>query len=92
MTQTAFGPGRFSLSYALTVVRGFVVQFLIGILLVVTAGVLAVMTAFAGLILAAAAIVMRFAGRRNSHAYSAAEAPEAYTLDARRTPRGWTVE
>ena len=56
------------------------------------AGLFAVMTAIAGLILAGAALVMRFSGRRPTPAPRAPSEDEPLTLDARRTPRGWTVE
>ncbi len=68
----------------------FVVQILIGFLVVLAAGALAVMTAFAGLMLAFAALVMRFAGQRQMKPAPAKKS--TVTLDARPTPRGWTVE
>ncbi|MGH1421128.1 MAG: hypothetical protein ACRBEQ_04860 [Hyphomonas sp.] len=68
----------------------FMVQILIGFLVVLAAGAFAVMTAFAGLMLAVAALVMRFAGQRQMKPVPVKKS--AVTLDARPTPRGWTVE
>ena len=64
MTQTATGSGRFSLPDAFSGIVGFAARLFIGLLLVLFAGLIALVTAFA----------------------------EPLTLDARRTPRGWTVE
>ena len=69
-------------------------QVMIGMMLVLTAGIVAVMTAIAGLMLGAAALVMRFAaGRQGPRRTAREQGPgEPVTLEARRTPRGWTVE
>lgn len=97
MTQTASGPGRFSfgrfgLPDAFHHALGVLMRVLVGILLVAFAGIVALMTAMAGVMLAAAALVMRFAGGRRMGPVAAAGETEPLTLDARRTPRGWTVE
>lgn len=69
-------------------------QLVAGLALIVVASLVALITAIAGLTLAAAAFAMRFAAPR----YHAGGAPTAngdgaaVTLEARRTPRGWTVE
>lgn len=68
----------------------FLVQILIGFLVLLAAGAFAVMTAFAGVMLAFAALVMRFAGQRQVK--DAPAETSTVTLDARPTPRGWTVE
>lgn len=68
----------------------FMVQILIGFLVVLAAGAFAVMTAFAGVMLAFAALVMRFAGQRQMKPVPVKKS--TVTLDARPTPRGWTVE
>ena len=53
---------------------------------------LGVFGGIAGLMLAGAALVMRFAGRRPMPAPRSPSEDEPMTLNARRTPRGWTVE
>ena len=62
-------------------------------LLVMTAGVVAIATAIAGLLLALAALVVRFASHRQ-RASASEKTPETQgvVLEARRTSRGWTVE
>jgi uncharacterized membrane-anchored protein len=92
MTQTAQHPSGFDFSSALRGSLALLVQVMIGVMLVLAAGIVAVMTALAGLMLGAAALVMRFAGGRRVRRRTdpAGEAP--VTLEARRTPRGWTVE
>ena len=93
MTRTAPHPSGFDFTAALRGSLALLVQVVIGMMLVLTAGIVAVMTAIAGVLLGAAALVMRFAGggrrMRPSHTASASE---PVTLEARRTPRGWTVE
>ncbi|KCZ90636.1 hypothetical protein [Hyphomonas johnsonii] len=94
MTQNATGHLHFNLSDALRGAVGLFVRLMIGMLLVMTAGIVAVMTAIAGLMLAGAALVMRFAGSPRAHGRTTRPAQDdgPVTLDARRTPRGWTVE
>lgn len=69
---------------------GFVAQLLIGALLIFVASAVAMMTAFAGLMIAAAALLLRYAAVRQPIPVRVKDAP--VTLQARRTPRGWTVE
>jgi len=93
MTRTASHPNGFNFSGALRGSLALLIQVAIGMMLVVAAGIVALMTAIAGLMLGAAALVMRFAagGRRTRRDHEAAGS-ESMTLEARRTPRGWTVE
>lgn len=65
-------------------------QVVIGAMLIFVASLVAMMTAFAGLMLAAAALVLRYAAVRRPVPARVNDAP--VTLQARRTPRGWTVE
>lgn len=69
---------------------GFVAQLLIGALLIFVASAVAMMTAFAGLMIAGAALLLRYAAVRQPIPVRVKDAP--VTLQARRTPRGWTVE
>jgi hypothetical protein len=69
---------------------GFVAQLLIGALLIFVASAVAMMTAFAGLMIAGAALLLRYAAVRQPVPVRIKDAP--VTLQARRTPRGWTVE
>lgn len=69
---------------------GFLAQLLIGALLIFVASAVAMMTAFAGLMIAAAALLLRYAAVRQPIPVRVKDAP--VTLQARRTPRGWTVE
>lgn len=68
------------------------VQFLAGLFLVCVAGLVAIITAFAGLMLAAAALLVRFMAPPRGAAIPAEAREGTVTLNARRTPRGWTVE
>ena len=92
MTRTAPHPSGFDLAGALRSGLALIVQVVIGMMLVLTAGIVALMTAMAGLLLGAAALVMRFAGRRRMRPAADTGSKEPITLEARRTPRGWTVE
>jgi uncharacterized membrane protein (UPF0136 family) len=65
-------------------------QVVIGAMLIFVASLVAMMTAFAGLLLAGAALVLRYAAVRRPVPVRVKDAP--VTLQARRTPRGWTVE
>ncbi len=60
------------------------------------AGVIAVVTAAVGLVIAAVAVLLRLTGARPSHGARTkpTSGPEAdgITLNAHRTARGWTVE
>ena len=92
MTRTAPHPHGFDFAGTLRGGIALIVQVVIGMMLVMTAGIVAVMTAMAGLLLGAAALVMRFAGGRRMRPVHDVGAGETVTLEARRTPRGWTVE
>ena len=92
MTQTAQHPGGFDFASALRGSLALLVQLVIGMMLVLTAGIVAVMTAIAGVLLGAAALVMRFAGGRRTRRQAQEDGEAPLTLEARRTPRGWTVE
>ncbi len=92
MTKT-HEPLRFSLLGLVGGITGFFARFGIGVLLVLVAGFVALVTAFAGLMLALAALVFRSVGKRAaSDPVTSPDPNSALTLDARRTPRGWTVE
>lgn len=75
-------------------------QVMLGGLFVVAAGVVAVATAFLGVLVTIAALVFRFSGRRPMSPKGAAgnarknqDAQSApVTLEARQTGEGWTVE
>ena len=69
---------------------GLVAQLLIGALLIFVASAVAMMTAFAGLMIAGAALLLRYAAVHQPVPVRVKDAP--VTLQARRTPRGWTVE
>lgn len=92
MTQNASGLFPFTLAGAARGGIALFIQVMIGMVLLAAAGMFAVMTAFAGLILAGAALVMRFAGARSAPVMRPRSGSEPVTLEARRTPRGWTVE
>lgn len=93
MTRTAPHPHGFDFAGTMRGGIALIVQVMIGMMLVLTAGIVAVMTAIAGVLLGAAALVMRFAaGGRRGHAPADRSQSEPMTLEARRTPRGWTVE
>ena len=69
---------------------GFAAQVLIGAMLIFVASLVAMMTALAGLMIAAAALMLRYVARPAPVPVRIKDAP--VTLQARRTPRGWTVE
>ena len=70
---------------------GFVAQLLVGAMLIFVASFIAMMTAFAGLLIAGAALVLRYLVLQPAPVpVRVKDAP--VTLQARRTPRGWTVE
>tara|TARA_R100001079_G_scaffold85174_1_gene47945 strand:- start:159 stop:437 length:279 start_codon:yes stop_codon:yes gene_type:complete len=92
MTQAASSSGRFNIADAFSSAISLVARLCIGLLLVLFAGLLAVMTAIAGVLLASAALFMRYAGRKGIRPHARDTAEEPLILDARRTPRGWTVE
>ena len=69
-----------------------VARLFLAVMIVLAAGLVAVAAAIAGLFLAAAALLMRYTGGRARPKPARAGSPEAMTLEARRTARGWTVE
>jgi hypothetical protein len=71
---------------------GFAAQVLIGAMLIFVASFVAMMTALAGLVLAGAALVLRYAAVRQPQPVPVRVKDAPVTLQARRTPRGWTVE
>lgn len=71
---------------------GFATQVLIGAMLIFVASLVAMMTALAGLMLAGAALVLRYAAVRQPQPVPVRVKDSPVTLQARRTPRGWTVE
>jgi hypothetical protein len=92
MTQTAPHPAGFDFAATLRAGLALFLQVMIGMMLVLTAGIVAVMTAIAGVLLGTTALVMRFAGSRRVRRQTGETGKEPMTLEARRTPRGWTVE
>lgn len=92
MTQTAPHPAGFDFAATLRAGLALFLQVMIGMMLVLTAGIVAVMTAIAGVLLGTTALVMRFAGSRRARRQTGETGKEPMTLEARRTPRGWTVE
>ncbi len=90
MDQTLPPPRTIGLLASLRAGLGFVAQVLIGAALIFIASFVAMLTAFAGLMLATAALMLRYAADRRPVPIRVKDAP--VTLQARRTPRGWTVE
>jgi hypothetical protein len=68
------------------------VSVLIGAMVLFVASLVAMMTAFAGLMLAGAALLLRFVNVRQPAPIPVRIKDAPVTLQARRTPRGWTVE
>jgi hypothetical protein len=71
---------------------GFAAQLLIGALLIFVASAVAMMTAFAGLMIAGAALLLRYSAVRQPAPIPVRVKDAPVTLQGRRTPRGWTVE
>ncbi|MBI1400637.1 hypothetical protein [Hyphomonas sp.] len=92
MEQTLPPSRTFSLLASLRAGFGFFVQVMIGAVLIFVASLVAMMTAFAGLMLAAAALMLRYLAMRQTARTPMAVNDGPVTLQARRTPRGWTVE
>lgn len=83
-------PGLFA---SLRAGLGFATQVLVGAVIVFFASLIAMITALAGLMLAAAALLLRYVALRQPARMRPAPVDDApVTLQARRTPRGWTVE
>lgn len=67
----------------------------LGIAIIMMAGILAVATAAAGIALAAYALILRLSGsssERGQTRYEEKAENGTITLEAKKTPRGWTVE
>lgn len=95
MTATQINPNGFGTS----IIQGFQQGFrwfakgMVAVALVILAGLLAVMTAIAGLVIAGVALMIRLIGpKTEARAFDVREDGEGLTLEARKTPRGWTVE
>ncbi len=72
------------------VMKGF-----LAIAIVIMAGLIAVATAAAGIALAAFALILRLSGTRSDERptrYEETADNGTITLEAKKTPRGWTVE
>lgn len=67
---------------------------MLAVAIVFVAGVIAVATATVGIALAMAALLMRVFGNHRDQTTSVHEKADGagLTLEARKTPRGWTVE
>ena len=76
-------------------VIALIAAFVIGALVLMAAGVLAIATAIVGVIIAFVAMLLRFGayrGPRGRASREAASDEDGVVLDARRTARGWTVD
>lgn len=91
-THPSSAPSLRNLFAMLRTAAALGLQVVIGALLILVAGMAALMTAIAGVTLAAAALAMRFVTPARPRTPVAVPAEGAVTLEARRTPRGWTVE
>ena len=71
-------------------------RLLVGGLFILGAGIVALATAFIGVLLAFAALILRFTRGGNTARHRAPQHNktngDGFTLEARRTARGWTVE
>ncbi|MEO1554721.1 MAG: hypothetical protein AAFR82_12395 [Pseudomonadota bacterium] len=95
MTATQTAPFGFPHNLLATL-RRFGLLFVKGVLalaIIMVAGFVAVATAAAGMALALVALLMRlFGSERATPAQTEPESDPGMTLEARKTPRGWTVE
>lgn len=92
MDQTLSPPRPFSLLASLRAGFEVLVHLMIGAVLIFVASLIAMMTAFAGLMIAAAALMLRYVAMRQPARVPVRIKDAPVTLQARRTPRGWTVE
>jgi hypothetical protein len=92
MDQTLPLPRTPGLFASLGAGLGFVARLLIGAVVIFVASFVAMLTAFAGLMLAGAALMMRYVAVRQPARVPVRIKDAPVTLQARRTPRGWTVE
>lgn len=97
MTATHSAPFGFPHNlYALLRRMGnLIVKGVLAVAIVFMAGLIAVATAAAGIALAAYAVILRLSGSRSDQGqtrYEETAENGAITLEAKKTPRGWTVE
>lgn len=97
MTATHSAPFGFPHNlYALLRRMGnLIVKGVLAVAIVFMAGLIAVATAAAGIALAAYAVILRLSGSRSDRGqtrYEETAENGAITLEAKKTPRGWTVE
>ena len=96
MTATQPAPMAFMTTLMSILRRGmtWIVQGLLAIAIIMVAGFIAIATAAAGIALALVAVFMRLLGRNQVQPTprSTQASDGTITLEARETPRGWTVE
>jgi len=97
MTATHTAPLGFpdNLFALLRSMGNFVAKGILAIAIVFMAGLIAVATAAAGIALAAFALILRMSGSsagERSTRYEETAENGTVTLEAKKTPRGWTVE
>lgn len=97
MTATHTAPYGFphNLLALLRRAGAFLTKGVLAVAIIFMAGMIAVATAVAGLALAAFAIILRLTGSRDDESqtrYEESAENGTITLEAKKTPRGWTVE
>ena len=95
MTATQTAPFGFphNLLVFLRRLGGLAAKAVLAVAIIFAAGIIAVATAAAGLALALVALMMRiFVGARNETSTPESNHEQGLTLEARKTPHGWTVE
>jgi len=97
MTATHSAPFGFphSMQAFLRRIVNLFAKTLLAVAIVVLAGLIAVATAAAGIALAAFALILRFSGsgaRERPTRFEENAENGSVTLEAKKTPRGWTVE
>ena len=97
MTATHTAPYGFphNLFALLRRAGNFMAKGMLAVAIIFMAGMIAVATAVAGLALAAFAIILRLSGSRDDAPqtrYEETAENGTITLEAKKTPRGWTVE
>lgn len=94
--QKRYASNAFFEAFAGHLRRGLLLagRLILGAFIIMAAGVLAVATAVAGLVITAIAVVIGLLGRRHlaRERRPQSGSGSGVTLDAHRTPRGWTVE
>jgi len=94
-SQTTAPNNPFDLSDLIASLRSglaMMLKVIMGGMVVVAAGILAVAVAMVGLILAAVAVSYRFVSGERKAARTAPSEEDSVILEARQTPHGWTVE